>query len=437
MREQIYLETCAFMDKWNQDHKDESFWLGPNTRFIDRLPSEIAKLQKVELVGDDETMLELPQFKSTGETLWETIDWRHDNLNPASVVAVTEIKNQGDCGACWSFSVLATVEAAVGIQYDILNDYSEQELIDCDSDNGGCDGGSFSSPLHYIQDNGISLYTDYPYEAVVGPCQSEEVKKAASIVSFVGVKSCDSSSMQAAIQEVGPLSVSIDASCETFMYYSGGLFDLGCGSLNNNHALAIVGFNTDPNNEFGANYWIAKNSWGTSWGVKGYMYLSMATTDSSSSGTCGISNVMKQPFGVYPNQSIALVNESYPEPKIDAEDDDRVCDHVEFFGMSLGGAKETTECSAVKWLAAPHSIVTWCIAFAITITFSLILSSCCRRLYRCCCGRSEDDRSDPPVKRRKRRRRGDGDTIVIQSHSDQHGDLQEVLIMEEDGGYIS
>jgi len=332
---------------------------------------------------------------------------------------------------------LTAVEGAVGLQYDLLNDLSEQELVDCDVDNGGCEGGIFTSPLNYIETYGISLYDDYPYRAVVGTCLADNTRRAAAIVSFVGVSSCDVVATQIALQEIGPLSVSIDASCETFMYYSGGVFDVGCGAVNNNHAVALVGYNTDPNNEWGVSYWIAKNSWGTTWGEHGYMYLSMASVDpaSASGSACGVCNLLKQPFGVYPNSSITYVNKSFPSPKIDSgDDDDALCDHVEFFGKSIGGTKNSAECSAVKWLAAPHSVLTWFLVLAVTALITLVLSSVVRRLCLCCCPLHESNEPPPRRTRNRNRNRSKNNMRVLVV---EHSDLDQVLLGDEDGYNIT
>jgi hypothetical protein len=185
-------------------------------------------------------------------------------------------------------------------------------------------------------------------------------------------------------QEIGPLSVSIDASCDEFLYYSGGVFDTGCGSPNNNHAVALVGYNTDPANEFGVNYWICKNSWSKNWGVHGYMYISMDLIDPSSGGSCGICNLLKQPLGVNPKNTTSYVNTTYPSPKIDDDDEDNICDHITVFGRKTGGTSGIL-CDVLKWLASPHSTITWVIAFALTAVLTFVLSALLRKCCKVCC----------------------------------------------------
>lgn len=190
------------------------------------------------------------------------------------------------------------------------------------------------------------------------------------------------------------MSVSIDASCDPFLYYSGGVFDVGCGTNNNNHAVTLVGYNSDLNNEHGVAYWIAKNSWSKNWGVKGYMYIAMDLVDSSSGGTCGICNLLTQPLGVNPKNATSFVNTTYPSPDIDDDDDTSECQHVTVFGKSVGGSSDSTLCDVIIWLASPHSVLTWVLAFVITAVATFLLSAILRKCYRClCCSKDEEGRN--------------------------------------------
>ena len=77
-------------------------------------------------------------------------------------------------------------------------------------------------------------------------------------------------SLVAAVATVGPIAISIAASSMAFQFYDRGVFDgKDCG-WDEDHAVGLVGYGTDPT---GGDYWIVRNSWGAGWGEGGYMRL--------------------------------------------------------------------------------------------------------------------------------------------------------------------
>ena len=84
----------------------------------------------------------------------------------------------------------------------------------------------------------------------------------------------------------GPVAVAIDASDSTFQLYSSGIYNT-CGT-NLDHAVLAVGYGSNS----AGDYWIVKNSWGTGWGMSGYVYIGR---DNSPSGVCGINMMPSQP----------------------------------------------------------------------------------------------------------------------------------------------
>ncbi len=203
-----------------------------------------------------------------------SIDWRQQG-------AVTPVKNQEQCGSCWSFSTTGSVEGAWFLAKGELVNLSEQQLVDCSTAEGnqGCNGGMMDYAFQYIIDNkGITTETAYPYTAT-GPnqCQAAGKPVAATMTSYTDVPTnSDAALAQAVAQQ--PVSVAIEADQAAFQFYTGGVMTATCGT-NLDHGVLVVGYTPDS--------WIVKNSWGPDWGDQGYIQLGRGT-QFGASGQCGI-----------------------------------------------------------------------------------------------------------------------------------------------------
>jgi len=222
----------------------------------------------------------------------KNMDGPHLNItNPAASVdwrtkgAVTPIKNQQQCGSCWAFSTTGSMEGDVMIQGGTLVSLSEQQLVDCSGayGNQGCNGGLMDQAFEYIIANGgLTTEAGYPYTAQDGTC-NVATPLAATIGSYVDVASGSESALVAAVN-VGPVSVAIEADQACFQFYSSGILsDPTCGT-NLDHGVLAVGYS-------GTSYWIVKNSWGTSWGMSGYVEIAMGMDE------CGINTEPSYPQG--------------------------------------------------------------------------------------------------------------------------------------------
>ncbi|KAL8579617.1 hypothetical protein ACOMHN_025570 [Nucella lapillus] len=197
----------------------------------------------------------------------DIVDWRKKGY-------VTPVKNQGQCGSCWAFSVTGTLEGQHFGKTKKLVSLSEQQLVDCSGKTGnkGCQGGYPPKTYAYINDaGGIESENDYPYKAKQQVrCGFRKSKIAATLKGCKTIKAGSESDLKASVQTVGPVSVAIDASSPSFMSYHGGVFvNNGCSKTQLDHAVLVVGYGTTGN----LDYWIVKNSWGTSWGINGYILM--------------------------------------------------------------------------------------------------------------------------------------------------------------------
>jgi len=218
-----------------------------------------------------------------------TVDWRSTN-NPLGKVAVTGVKNQGGCGSCWSFSATGAVEGAWVISERSLISLSEQELVSCDKQDSACNGGLIDYAFEYVKENGLAAEALYPYVSGSGDvpsCDASKVaQKAATITKFVDVETRSEDALENALN-IGPVAIAIEADQSSFQSYTSGVLTATCGD-SVNHGVLAVGYGHDTASNL--DYWIVKNSWGTSWGLSGYVYLERHI--SSASGQCGI---LKQP----------------------------------------------------------------------------------------------------------------------------------------------
>jgi C1A family cysteine protease len=225
-----------------------------------------------------------PLHTKTGENP-ESVDWTAKG-------AVTPVKNQGQCGSCWSFSTTGSIEGAYFLKYGTLESFSEQNLVSCDTTDQGCNGGWMDDAFTWMKGNGgICTEADYPYTSGTtgqsGSCnQSSCTKNANSApVSYTDVTPNSVEAMESAVAQQ-PVSIAIQANQPAFQFYSGGVLTGTCGQRLD-HGVLNTGYGTS---EDGINYWQVKNSWGESWGMDGYILI-----EKSDANKCGVLSAASYP----------------------------------------------------------------------------------------------------------------------------------------------
>tara|TARA_B100000524_G_C23641059_1_gene366655 strand:+ start:645 stop:1667 length:1023 start_codon:yes stop_codon:yes gene_type:complete len=214
-------------------------------------------------------------FESNQELeLPDSIDWRDYN-------AVSNVKNQGRCGSCWSFSSTGAIEGAWAIKNSLVN-ISEQQLIDCSRSYGdlGCHGGIMDNAFSYAIDNGMCSELAYPYDAKGHLCKN--CNKTVFISSCTDVTPMNQLHLKEAVAK-GPVSVAIEADKTIFQSYSSGVITSDNCGTDLDHGVLIVGYGIEDD----IPYWLVKNSWGVSWGDNGYVKIARSD-DTDNEGVCGI-----------------------------------------------------------------------------------------------------------------------------------------------------
>jgi len=286
-RMKIYLENRHKIAKHNKESETHGYTLAMN-KYGDLLSHEFAKtvngFRRDLRNTSRHTLVGATFIKPENVQIPDTMDWRTKG-------AVTPVKDQGQCGSCWSFSATGALEGQHFRATQKLVSLSEQNLIDCSGKYGneGCNGGLMDNAFSYIKDNqGIDTEKTYPYEAQDDKCRYKATDKGADDKGFVDVEEGNEEKLKEAIATVGPVSVAIDASHESFQFYSKGVyFEKTCSNQDLDHGVLAVGYGTED----GKDYWLVKNSWGTGWGDGGYIKMTR-----NHHNQCGIATSASYPL---------------------------------------------------------------------------------------------------------------------------------------------
>lgn len=178
----------------------------------------------------------------------------------------TDIKDQGQCGSCWAFAGVAVVETLNKAYGGSIRQMSDQEIVDCNSSGSECEGGWYTTVWDYVKSsNRLAYKSSYDYAGVKGSCRSGSTTNALqySLNSYDGSGGTTEADLVSDLYTYGPVAIAVR--CSTNFYsYSSGVFNEDV-AYSVDHAVVAIGY--------ASNYFLVRNSWGTSWGVSGHIYL--------------------------------------------------------------------------------------------------------------------------------------------------------------------
>ncbi|CAH1401289.1 unnamed protein product [Nezara viridula] len=278
---------CIFLENMKEiDYHNKLFEIGFESykkemnKFSDFTPEELDGMKCFQ--GDFKRPPSQHVFSfREGAPYPQNLDWR-------SKGAVTEVKNQGQCGSCYAFSATGSLEAQHFIKTGKLVSLSEQNIVDCSGPqrNRGCKGGNMMNSFRYIMQHGIDTEKFYPYEGKEGTCRFQISEVGATVTGYGSIDPFEEA-LKAAVVDIGPISVGIHVSKNFFQYKTGIFQEDNCDPYDLNHAVLVVGYGIDGDQD----YWLVKNSWDKTWGEDGYIRMAR-----NQGNMCGIATMASFPF---------------------------------------------------------------------------------------------------------------------------------------------
>jgi len=272
LRKQIWEEEMEMVEEHNREAEEgeHTYTLGEN-EFSDWTLQEFLDTMTGYNESLDSSVLADPNLEGKfphSSGFPQSWDCRDHGL-------VSTVRSQGSCGSCWAFAAVGAVEGSWAKEKGQLFRLSEQELIDCDKSDGGCNGGGISSALTWVHNHhGLAKNTDYGvghYHPSQGTCHHKEEETVANLKRVRHVASKNEADLKRAVHNAGPVAMSVHVN-KKFKAYKSGIFnDPDCPKNSANHAMLTVGWKYST--KYKKTKWIVKNSWGKSWGQDGYIYL--------------------------------------------------------------------------------------------------------------------------------------------------------------------
>ena len=270
-RAELFKKNLALLAEEN-GRNENTFTVGIN-KFADWTPAEYRRMLSYKPARGLKVL-----SQPTNVSIPSSVDWRTEG-------AVNPVKDQGQCGSCWAFSAVGVLESRYKIAKGTLYQLAEQQLVDCARgtpySSEGCNGGEMTDAFDYSAAKGMMTESDYPYKAYDQSCKydSSKVTPVKGSGHYM-VPPNNAIQLKTDIAN-GPVSVAIEADTFVFQFYSGGVLNSSKCGTNLDHGVVAVGYGVDAAK---GEYYIVRNSWGASWGEKGYIRIAIV----DGPGICGI-----------------------------------------------------------------------------------------------------------------------------------------------------
>jgi len=205
-REQVFNTNVAFIESENANGNTYTLGVNQFTHLsLEEFQAQFTGAKGGSALGADDAHLgEL----EVHDEIADSVDWS------TNTAVVNPVKDQGQCGSCWAFSAVGTVESAYALAAGKLGSYAEQQLVDCSTNGGsqGCNGGFNQYGISYIGTTGIASESSYPYTATDGTCKASSKSKALPAGTVAGYQSVgkNNAALTSALNSA-PISVTVNA----------------------------------------------------------------------------------------------------------------------------------------------------------------------------------------------------------------------------------
>ncbi|CAH1159767.1 unnamed protein product [Phaedon cochleariae] len=269
LRLQAFKSSLRSIKQLNTDHSNDSARYGL-TKYSDMLPEEFLMNKLLpnitHIYGLPHSPLRKRSVPLVRINIPQKVDWRQ-------LEAVTKVRSQDACGACWAFSVIGVIESMYAIKNKELKYLSVQQMIDCSKYNDGCNGGDICSLMRWIKSESVEILDEQNYPLYLADQECRNISgKGVQVADFMCRSFVDSEDIiLTLLAEQGPVAVAINA--QTWQNYIGGTIQYHCDDdqLRLNHAVEIVGYDLTAR----IPHYIVRNSWGEEFGDKGYLYIAV------------------------------------------------------------------------------------------------------------------------------------------------------------------